>query len=146
MPQKVQPEARALLTAMPYAETQGACEQLRAQFNQQYRTLAPKAVDRLGHDWERLVTFYQFPREHWCHLRTTNVVESPFAAVQLQTTTAKRYKRVESTTALIWKLLQVAEQTFRRLNAPELLPDVYAGTQYVDGVQGHRAALQEGAA
>ena len=94
----------------------------------------------MGNDWERLVTFYQFPQEHWCHHRATNVVESTFAAVRLRTTAAKRYKRVESATALIWKLLQVAEQTFRRLNAPELLPAVYAGAQYVYGVQNHRAA------
>lgn len=146
MPKKVQPEARTLLTAMPYAETQSACERLRAQFSQRYRTLAPKAVDRLAHDWERLVTFYQFPREHWRHLRTTNVVESPFAAVRLRTTAGKRYKRVESATALIWKLLQVAEQTFRRLNAPELLPAVYAGAQYIDGVQKNRVVQQEVAA
>ncbi len=52
--------------------------------------LAPKAVERLHTDWERLVTFYQFPREHWQHLRTTNVVESPFAAVRLRTTAGKR--------------------------------------------------------
>ncbi|MDF0673164.1 MAG: transposase [Nitrospira sp.] len=95
--------------------------------------LAPKAVDRLHHDWERLVTFYQFPKEHWRHLRTTNGVESPFAAVRLRTTAGKRFKRVESATALIWKLLQVAEQTFRRLNAPELLPLVYAGAPFLDG-------------
>jgi hypothetical protein len=96
---------------------------------------AGRAVDRLHHDWERLITFYQFPKEHWRHLRTTNVVESPFAAVRLRTTAGKRYQRVESATALMWKVLQVAEQTFRRLNAPELLPLVYAGIQFVDGIQ-----------
>lgn len=139
-------EATTLLKTMPYAETRTACEALRAQFSRRYRTVAPKAVERLAHDWERLVTFYQFPREHWRHLRTTNVVESPFAAVRLRTTAGKRYKRVESGTALIWKLLQVAERTFRRLNAPELLPAVYAGVQYVDGVQRKLVAQQEVAA
>jgi transposase-like protein len=53
-----------------------ACEALRAQFTIRYHKLAPKAVERLADDWERLVTFYQFPREHWPHLRTSNVVES----------------------------------------------------------------------
>ena len=75
------------------------------------------------------MTFYQFPQAHWRHLRTTNVVESPFAAVRLRTTAAKRFKNITSATALIWKLLQVAEQTFRRLNAPELLPLVYPGVE-----------------
>jgi transposase-like protein len=134
VPKKHQPEASQLLRAMPYAETQAACEELRKQFRTHYRRLAPKAVERLEDDWERLVTFYQFPREHWPHLRTTNVVESPFATVRLRTTAAKRFKRVENATALIWKLLQVAESTFRKLKGAELLPAVYAGMRYVDGV------------
>jgi putative transposase len=135
VPTKHQAQARTLLCAMPYAESQDACEEQRTQFLKRYRQLAPKAVERLLHDWERLVTFYQFPREHWRHLRTTNVVESPFAAVRLRTTAAKRFKKVDFATAMIWKILQVAEQTFRRLNAPELLPAVYAGATYVDGMK-----------
>jgi transposase-like protein len=135
VPTKHQAAARTLLCAMPYADTQAACEELRAQFDKRYQQLAPKAVERLGCDWERLVTFYQFPREHWRHLRTTNVVESPFAAVRLRTTAAKRFKKVDTATAMIWKILQVAETTFRRLNAPELLPAVYAGVKYVDGIK-----------
>jgi len=135
MPQKHQTEARTLLCVMPYADTQAACEALRAQFTTRFRKLAPKAVERLANDWERLVTFYQFPREHWPHLRTSNVVESPFATVRLRTTAAKRFKKVENATALIWKMLQVAESTFRRLKGAELLPAVYAGDQYMDGAQ-----------
>jgi putative transposase len=135
VPTKHQAQARTLLCAMPYAESQTACEELRAQFVQRYHPLAPKAVERVLADWERLVTFYQFPREHWRHLRTTNIVESPFAAVRLRTTAAKRFKKVDSATAIIWKVLQLAETTFRRLNAPELLPAVYAGARYVDGVK-----------
>jgi putative transposase len=103
-------------------------------------------VERLADDWERLVTFYQFPREHWLHLRTSNVVESPFATVRLRTTAAKRFKKVENATALIWKLLQVAESTFRRLRGAELLPAVYAGAQYKDGVQRSTSRQQKLAA
>jgi transposase-like protein len=131
---------------MPYAETRAACERLRDQFSHRDRALAPKAVERVHTDWERLVTFYQFPKEPWRHLRTTNVVESPVASVRLRTTAGKRYKRVESATALIWKVLQIAERTFRRLNAPEFLPAVYAGTIYVDGVKQNRIAQEEVAA
>jgi putative transposase len=86
-------------------------------------------VERLTGDGERLVTFEQFPREHWCHLRTTNVVESPCAAVRWRTTAAKRFKKVVSAPATSWKVLHVAETTVRRLNAPELLPAVYAGVR-----------------
>src|SRR5713226_7727511 len=62
LPKKYQAEARTLLCAMPYAETQTACETLRVDFTNRYRKLVPKAVERLADDWERLVTFYQFPR------------------------------------------------------------------------------------
>jgi len=74
-----------------------------------------------------MVTFYQFPKEHWKHLRTTNVVESPFAALRLRTDAAKRYKKVESATAVIWKMLMLVEQRFRGLDALEKLMQVYLG-------------------
>lgn len=146
IPKTHRTEASAWLKTLPYAEPHVECERLQDQFSRRYRTLAPKAVERLHHDWERLVTFYRFPKDHWQHLRTTNVVESSFAAVRLRTTAGKRYKRVESATALIWKVLQVAEQTFRRLKAPELLPAVYAGTISGNGLKQHRIAPQEVAA
>jgi putative transposase len=146
IPKTHQAEASTWLKTLPYAETRAACERLRDQFSRRYRARAPKAVERLHHDWERLVTFYQFPKAHWRHLRTTNVVESPFASVRLRTVAGKRFKRVESATALIWKLLQVAEQTFRRLKAPQLLPAVYAGTRYVDGGEQTHIAHEEVAA
>ncbi len=92
-----------------------------------------------------MMTFYQFPREHWQHLRTTNPVESPFAALRLRTDAAKRYKRVDRATAVIWKMLLIAEKRFRRLKAPELMRDVYDGAQYVDGVA-FDATLEEVAA
>ncbi len=60
-------------------------------------------------------------------------VESPFASVRLRTTAAKRFKRVDNATALIWRLLVVAEKRFRKLNAPELLRDVYEGRRFEDG-------------
>ncbi len=146
IPKAHQAEASMWVKTLPYAETQAACERLRDQFSRRYRARAPKAVERVHHDWERLVTVYQFPKEHWRHLRTTNVVESSFALVRLRTMAGQRFKRVESATALIWKLLQVAEQTFQRLNAPKLLPAVYAGTRSVDGEKQTQIAHEEVAA
>ncbi len=70
------------------------------------------------------------------------MVASPCAVVRLRTTAGKRDKRVESEAALIWKILLVAEQTFRHLNASELLPVVYAGRQYGNGVQKDRVIRQ----
>ena len=133
LPKKVQGKARALLTQIPSAETRQEAQKRRATFARRYRDRYPQAVATLERDWERMVTFYEFPREHWKHLRTTNPVESPFASVRLRTNAGKRYKRVQGATALIWRVLMVAEKRFRKLNAPELLPLVYAGQQYQDG-------------
>ena len=92
------------------------------------------ASETLERDWDRMVTFYEFPTEHWRHLRTTNPVEFPFAALRLRTDADKRYRRVDRAIAVIWKMLMVAERRFRRLKAPELMMDVYLGAQYVDGL------------
>ncbi len=133
VPKTKQPAVREELRALMYAESREECEKLRKRFRAKHQAEFPKAVETLERDWERMVTYYSFPIAHWVHLRTTNPVESPFAAVRLRTTAGKRYKKVENATALIWKLLLVAEQTFRRLNAPELLPAVAAGAEYVNG-------------
>ena len=86
-------------------------------------------------DWERMVSYYGYPRAHWRHLRTTNVIESPFAALRLRTDAAKRFKNVANATAVIWKMLLVAETKFRKLNAPDLLQAVWEGAEYRDGVR-----------
>ncbi len=139
LPQKVQGEGRALLTKIPYAETREEAERQKGAFQAwATRKGVPAAGRRLAEDWERLVTFYAFPKEHWKHLRTTNVVESPFAAVRLRTAAAKRFKKVENATAVIWKTLRVAEQSFRRLDAPELLPEVAEGVAYINGERAKR--------
>jgi hypothetical protein len=132
--------------ATPYADSQAACEALQAQFVKRYSPLAPKAVERLGAEWERVVTFDQVPQGHRRHLRTTPVVESPVAAVRLRPTAATRVKKVDAATARIWKMRQVAEGTFRRLNAPEWLPAVFAGAKYVDGIKQRVVNHQEAAA
>lgn len=89
----------------------------------------PVALQGRASGWEGMVTYYSFPSEHWTHIRTTNVVESPFAAVRLRTGAAKRFKKVETATALIWKMLLVVQQNFRKLNAPHLLAEVYASSK-----------------
>ncbi len=81
-----------------------------------------------------MLTYYDFPKEHWIHLRTTNIVESPFNAVRLRTEAARRFKKVECAEAMIWKLLTVAEKSWRKLNAPKLLQAVYEGQRFKDGV------------
>lgn len=134
IPKRRQAEARALLRDMPYAPTRQQAVKLRNAFTARYRSEFAQAVAILEEDWDRMVAFYDFPQEHWRHLRTTNVVESPFASVRLRTAAAKRFKKVPSATALIWKILMVAEKRFRKLNAPHLLPAVYAGKPFENGL------------
>lgn len=136
VPKKHQPEAKALLRGIMYADTEAVATERRQAFRTwcQRRGCAGAAAI-LAEDWERLITYYRFPLAHWQHLRTTNPVESPFAAVRLRTNAAKRYKKVENATAVLWKTLLVAEGHFRKLNAPELLAEVAAGVTYEDGVR-----------
>jgi putative transposase len=134
LPKREWPEASELLRKMPYAETREQCERRRDEFTARYRQAYPKAGETLCRDWERMVTFYRFPKDHWTHLRTTNPVESPFSAVRLRTDAARRYKKVANAEALIWKILMIAEKKFRRLNSPELLEAVHQGQPFVDGI------------
>jgi putative transposase len=91
------------------------------------------------------VTFYDFPEGHWKHLRTANVIESPFAAVRLRTDAAKRFKKVANATAVIWRMLMVAERRSRRLDAPEQLATVYGGRTFKDGKLVKEKALKAAA-
>jgi len=143
LPKRVQPVAREYLCEIPYAETKAECERLKERFRKRFGADYPKAVETLERDWERMVTFYDFPKEHWRHIRTTNVVESPFSAVRLRTGAARRFKKVANATALIWKVLMVTEKRFRKLNASHLLIEVYEGIEYKDG---KRVSNQEGRA
>ena len=135
LPKRKHAQAKLILCHIPYAETRKQAERLKTRFlawcSERGRQAAAETLER---DWERMMTFYQFPREHWQHLRTTNPVESPFAALRLRTDAAKRYKRVDRATAVIWKMLMISEKRFRRLKAPELMRDVYDGAQYVDAM------------
>lgn len=133
MPKGVRAEATEYLTKIPYAETRQECRRLRDAFAARYRKNYLKAVEKLLSDWDRMETFYSFPKDHWVHIRTTNVVESPFSSARLRTDAAKRFKKVENATVMLWKLLQVGEKNFRALNNPHLLPDVYSGKQFING-------------
>jgi len=118
VPRKKQAAVRQHLRAMMYAGSRAECERARDKCIRQFGRLYPKAMAALKRDWDRMVAFYRFPQEHWHHLRTTNPVESPFAALRLRTDAAKRFKKIANATAMIWRLLMVAESRFRRLRAP----------------------------
>jgi transposase-like protein len=134
LPKKVHSEAKALLAKVTESESAEAAAARRDEFRdwcigRGYDRAAACIVD----DWERMVAFYRYPREHWKHIRTTNPVESPFASVRLRTDAARRYKRVENATAVIWKVLRVAVRRFRRLDAPHLLGALFYGAKFESG-------------
>lgn len=134
VPKKKQAEARQRLTAIPYAETQQEAENQKKEFGKWCeRNSLPEAAKLLDRDWERMISFYRFPKEHWTHLRTTNIIESPFARVRLRTTASKRYKKTDNATAIIWKTLMIAQKQFRKLRAPGLMAEVADGAIYING-------------
>jgi transposase-like protein len=136
LPKKVQWEAKGRLQKIAYAENLQEAEDRRDQFLKWCQEgNYQRAADTLARDWDRMVTFFSFPKEHWKHLRTTNPVESPFAGLRLRTDAAKRYKKVDNATAVIWKMLLLAEQRFRRLDAPERMKEVFLGVQFRDGIE-----------
>jgi putative transposase len=136
LPKKAQGQAKLGLQSIYGSESLKEAEDNRDTFiNWCQREGHQKAKESLERDWERMVTFYQFPKEHWRHLRTTNIVESPFAALRLRTDAAKRYKKVSNATAMIWKMLMLAEQRFKKLNAAEKMEQVFLGVQFKDGVE-----------
>jgi len=132
---KDQPAATALLRSIVYADTVQEAEAHKTSFQHWCRQREyEEAGELIDEDWERMVAFYGFPKQHWTHLRTTNPIESPFAALRLRTDAAKRFKKVENATAVMWKMLLIAETRFRRLNAPELMKELFEGAIYVNGI------------
>jgi putative transposase len=133
LPKQEQATAKEYLTAMMYAANREEALRKRKTFEGAFHHY-PKAVQTVVKHWEALTRYYDFPREHWKHLRTSNVVESPFSRVRLRTGAARRVKSSINATCLIWKTLMVAEKNFRKLNAPHLVEQVAEGRPYSNGV------------
>ena len=98
-----------------------------------------KAATCLDTDRERLLTHFAFPAEHWTHLRTSNVIESPFATVRLRQRVTKGACSRTKGLLMAYKLLEMAHQRWRRLNSAYLLPLVRAGVTFIDGVPQERS-------
>jgi putative transposase len=138
LPKRLQPKAKQALHEILYAESREHAEQGIHRFAQEYEAKYPKAVASLRKDQDQLLTFFDLPAEHWQHLRTTNVIESPFATVRLRQRVTKGAGSRIKALVMAYKLLDMAQQRWRRLNAPHLLPLVRAGVLFVDGVQQER--------
>ncbi len=138
LPKSIQPRAKQALHAMMYAETKAECQAEMEKFAEDYGAKHPKAVASLVDNRDRLLTFFDFPAEHWKHLRTTNPIESTFATVKLRQRVTKGAGSRAAGLAMAFKLMQSAQRTWRCLDAAQLLPLLRAGVRFVDGKQQER--------
>ena len=142
LPKRLQPKAKRALHDLMAADTREQAEAQLEGFVAEHEAKYPKAAACLAADRDSLLTYFAFPAEHWIHLRTTNVVESPFATVRLRQRVTKGAGSRTKGLLMAYKLLDMAQRRWRRLNGAHLLPLVRAGVVFVDGVQKER--LNEG--
>ncbi len=135
LPKRLQPKAKQALHAIMNAPTRAEAEREIDAFATEYDAKYPKAVASLRRDQAQLLTFYDFPAEHWRHLRTTNIIESPFATVRLRQRVTKGAGSRTKALMMAFKLLAMAEERWRKVNGTDLLPLVRAGVRFIDGVQ-----------
>jgi putative transposase len=134
LPKRLQPEAKKLLHEMMEAPTRADCRDVLERFREAFDAKYPKAGAKLDKDWAHLTAFYDFPAEHWRHLRTSNAIESSFATVKLRTRVTKGAGSKKAALAMAYKLLDAASERWRRFNGHELVADVLAGAKYTDGI------------
>jgi transposase-like protein len=135
LPKRLQPGAKKLLHEMMEAPSRAAAGTALERFREQFDAKYPKAVAKLDNDWVHLTAFYDFPAEHWRHLRTSNAIESSFATVKLRTRVTKGAGSKKAALAMAYKLLDAAQERWRRFNGHELVADVLAGAQFKDGIR-----------
>jgi putative transposase len=134
LPKRLQPEAKEKLHAIWMADTREHANQAFDLFRKTYEAKYPKAVECLTKDREVLLAFYDFPAEHWIHLRTTNPIESTFATVRLRTKRTKGCGSRIACLTMVYKLMQSASKRWRLLNGTQVLVEVLRGTIFIDGI------------
>jgi transposase-like protein len=133
IPKRLQPDAKKLIHEMYMAARRDEADEAFEEFTNRYKAKYPKAVECLIKDKDVLFTFYDFPAEHWLHLRTTNPIESTFATVRHRTRQTKGCGSRLTTLTMVFKLAMEAEKTWRRLNGHQLIAKVIEGVKFVDG-------------
>jgi putative transposase len=140
LPKGAQPKAKKMLHEIYMAEGRGKAEQAFDLFVKTYEAKYPKATECLSKDRDVLLTFYDFPAEHWRHIRTTNPIESVFSTVRLRHDKTKGSGSREACLTMVDKLMESASKKWRALNGSTPLPEVVKGTVFVDGVRQQPAA------
>ena len=143
VPKSVQPRMKGLLRDIWMAETRKEAYTAFDQLETRYGAKYPKAVECLAKDKAQMLAFYDFPAEHWVHIRTTNPIESMFATVRLRTHKTKSCGSRKTTLAMAYKLMRIAEARWRRLRGFKLLADVIEGVKFTDGIRETRDSQQD---
>ena len=135
VPKSQQPKAKRALQEIWMAETKKDALAAFDAFVEVWGVKYDEAVECLTKDREALLVFYDFPAEHWKHLRTTNVIESSFATIRHRTVRSKGCLSNKTALAMIFKLAEAAEKSWRRLDAHNQLPKVILGVRFADGIE-----------
>ena len=147
LPKSAQPTARRMLAETRDAEDRKHAVKAADAFAREYGTKWPKAVAKIVDDLDVLLTFFDFPAEHWIHLKTTNPIESTFATVRLRTKVTKGPGSRAAGLAMAYKLIESAQDRWRAVNGPHLVALVRAGARFEKGVIVERdQQVQEAAA
>ena len=133
LPKSQQPKAKRALQEIWMAETKAAAELAFDAFIESYTPKYEKAADCLSKDRDTLLAFYDFPAEHWIHLRTTNPIESTFATVRNRSKITKGPGSRAAGIAMAYKLIEAAQSRWRAVNAPHLVALVRAGARFHNG-------------
>lgn len=145
MPKKLQPVARQQIQLIYHMPTKADALNEVQSFMRLYQSKYPAACQCLERDLDVLLTFYDFPKEHWRHLRTTNVIESAFATVRHRTRQTKGNGSRAATLAMAYKLLTQAQKKWQRLDGQMLIKSVAAGVRFVDGLPVSEQLLKQAA-
>ena len=135
MPKAMQAKVKADLHNIWMAESRLEAEKALSVFREKYQTKYPKAAERLTKDEDELLAFYDFPAEHWVHIRTTNPIESTFATVRHRTKRSKGCLSMATMELMVFKMIKEAEKTWLRLRGKNQLPKLIIGVKFNDGVE-----------
>lgn len=139
LPKRLHGEAKDSLHQIWMAPTKKGAQAAFDHFVNVYEAKYPRATNCLTKDRDELLTFYDFPAQHWMHIRTTNPIESTFATVRLRTRRTKGCGSRLATLTMVFKLAESAQKKWRRLNGHDLIGDVIAGITFHDGARSHAA-------